>query len=74
MAHSGERLTLPHVGSSWRKRTMGGGRGTPVMTHCGHSAAYFAVMQNRRGRDLVGRPGLEAVRDPSPIKPRRQTG
>jgi hypothetical protein len=29
---SDARLTLPHVGSSWRKRTMGGGRGTPVMT------------------------------------------
>jgi hypothetical protein len=32
VAHGGARLTLPHVGSSWRKRTMGGGRGTPVMT------------------------------------------
>jgi hypothetical protein len=30
LAHSCPRLALPHV-RSWRKRTMGGGRGIPVM-------------------------------------------
>src|SRR6516164_4090653 len=30
-AHSCPRMALPHV-RSWRKRTIGGGRGMPVMT------------------------------------------
>jgi hypothetical protein len=38
------------------------------LTRPGPRQADFAVMQNRRGGDLVGHPGLEAVRDPSPIK------
>src|SRR6516164_8402047 len=44
LAHSGARLTLPHVGSCWRKRTMGGGRGTPVMTLNRHKREDFAAM------------------------------
>ena len=54
LAHSGARLTPPHVGSCWRKRTMGGGRGTPVMSHSGSSASNFAVMHNQPSMVGVG--------------------
>ena len=44
--HGCQRLALPHV-RSWRKRTIGGGRGMPVMTHLGPERRKNGALHSR---------------------------